>query len=229
MQTKIDQLHGHIIICGFGRMGSMITEELNRESLKCVVVDLNPSKEVENCSFGFVQGDATEDSTLLDAGLMRAKALVACLSQDADNVYVTLTARGLRSHLTIISRANQPSTEAKLKRAGADSVILPQIIGATKAAALLLRPHVVDFVEMASRGVNMEMAQYEVDSGSKLVGVPLRDSALRERTGVIVVAIKHADGSQVFSPGPTEVIREADQLILLGQKGLSDKLDVLRL
>jgi len=158
---------------------------------------------------------------------MHANALVTCLTSDADNVYVTLSARELRRDLNIISRSDQPSTEKKLIRAGATSVVNPQTIGANKAAALLLRPHVVDFVDMAARGVDMEIAQFEVSPGSPFVGIRLRDSGIRQKAQVTVVAIKRGDGSQIFNPGPDERIRESDQLILVGRGGLSDRLQQL--
>jgi len=227
MKQQIEKLRDHVIICGYGRMGSLIAHELLRERRVFVVVDRDADKQLAHDGYLFVSGDATEDQVLLEAGIMHANALVTCLTSDADNVYVTLSARELRRDLNIISRSDQPSTEKKLIRAGATSVVNPQTIGANKAAALLLRPHVVDFVDMAARGVDMEIAQFEVSPGSPFVGIRLRDSGIRQKAQVTVVAIKRGDGSQIFNPGPDERIRESDQLILVGRGGLSDRLQQL--
>lgn len=224
MKQQIERLTGHTIICGFGRMGSLVAHELHREKQPFVVIDRDADKQRISEGYLYVSGDATEDHVLAEAGIMRAKALVSCLTSDADNVYVTLSARGLRPDISIISRADQPGTEKKLLRAGASDVVNPQTIGASKAAALLLRPHVVDFVDMAARGVDMEIAQYEVSSDSQFVGNRLKESNIRQRAQVTVVAIKRSDGRQIFDPGPEEMIEMGDQLILVGRGGLSDRL-----
>ncbi len=228
MKAQINGLDKHVIICGCGRMGALIASAMQREGAGCVVVDKIESDEAQANNFLFIRGDATEDSVLLEAGALRASALVSCLSSDADNVYVTLTARELNPQLKIISRALHSTTEAKLRRAGADSVISPQVIGANKIVTMLRRPDVVDFVDMAAEGVNIGIAQYEVRPDSPLVGTPLCESGIREKTGVIVVAIKRADGVQIFSPGPREVIEANDQLVLIGRGGLSERLDTLQ-
>ncbi|GJM26236.1 MAG: potassium transporter TrkA [Phycisphaerae bacterium] len=227
MKDRIHKLRGHTIICGYGRMGSNIALQLVREDVDCVILDPIMSEEIEERGMLHVQGDATDDYDLEEAGIQYASSLVTCLSSDADNVYVTLSARGLCPTLKIIARAEQKSTEAKLKRAGADAVISPQTIGANKAVGLLRRPHVVDFADMAAKGVDIEIAQYQVDDQSSLAGKALKDSAIRERADVMVVAIKRADGRQVFGPGPQEVIDVDDQLIVIGRGGLSDRLERL--
>ncbi len=227
MKDKIAKLSGHTIICGFGRMGSNIAMDLKRENAECVVIDREMREELENRGLLHVQGDATDDHELEAAGIQRAAALVTCLSSDADNVYVTLSARGLCPTVKIIARAEQKSTEQKLKRAGADAVISPQTIGANKAVGLLRRPHVVDFADMAAKGVDIEIAQYQVDAGSSLAGKALKDSSIRERADVMVVAIKRGDGRQVFGPGPQEIIHVDDQLIVIGRGGLADRLERL--
>ena len=162
MKAQIAKLEGHVIVCGCGRMGRLVAKVLQQEGAQYVVVDSMETEELEALEFLFVRGNATDDDVLEDAGVKQASALVSCLSSDADNVYVTLTARELNPDLKIISRSQHPTTEAKLKRAGADSVICPQTIGANKVVAMLRRPHVVDFVDMASAGVDIEIAQYEV-------------------------------------------------------------------
>lgn len=227
MKQQIEKLRGHIIICGYGRMGSLVAHELQRGGVAFVVIDSGADKQLSQEGYLFISGDATEDQVLIEAGIMHANALVTCLTSDADNVYVTLSAREFRRDLNIISRSDQPSTEKKLIRAGATSVVNPQTIGASKAAALLLRPHVVDFVDMAARGVDMEIAQFEISPSSPFVGIRLRESGISQNAQVTVVAIKRGNGEQIFDPDPDELIHEADQLILVGRGGLSERLDGL--
>jgi voltage-gated potassium channel len=228
MKTRIEQLHGHVIVCGYGRMGSQLTQQLVRDQVPLVAIDRELSAELEASGALYVQGDATEEGALESAGIMRARALVSCLSSDADNVFVTLSARDLRPDLTIISRAEQPATERKLVRAGATAVICPQMIGAQKTANILCRPHVVELVDMAAKGVDIEIAQFEVAEDSAFVGTALKDSGIREKASMMVVAIKHADGSQIFSPGPDERILPGDQLVLIGPGGQAEKLSALK-
>ena len=224
MKAEIEALQDHVIICGFGRMGAQVAAQLHRDNVPCVAVDLVRTQEMESLGVLFVQGDATEDGVLGDAAVGNARALVASLAKDADNVYVTLTARELNPNIKIIARAEMMSAEAKLRRAGADWVIAPQIIGAHKVVNILCKPHVVELVDMAAKGVDIEIAQYEIAAESQLVGTMLRDSGIRERGGMMVVAIKRTDGDQVLSPGPEEKIRAGDRLILLGRGGLSEEL-----
>ena len=229
VQSRIDQLSGHAILCGFGRMGAMAAGKIKERGAEVVVVEAkkNIRPEIESAGLLYVTGDATEEETLQAAGLMRADSLVSVLPTDADNVFVALTARGLRPDLHIVARAEQPSTEVKLRRAGADRVICPQVIGATRIADILTRPNVVDFFEVAARGVELEMDEYRVGPQSALRDATLREAALRQRTGAMVVAIKRADGTSVLQPGPDEVIQERDLLILIGRSGTSTRLDEL--
>ncbi len=227
VQSKIDKLVGHTILCGFGRMGAMAAELLRADQADVVVVEARKTvrPDLEAANLLFVIGDATEEDTLRAAGLARAGALVSTLPGDADNVYVTLTARSMRPDLHIVTRAEQAATEPKLRRAGANSVVCPQIIGAKRIADILLRPHVVDFFDVAARGVELEMDDYRIGADSALCNTTLRDSQLRQRTGAMVVAITRADGTSVFQPGADEVIRPGDRLILIGRAGTSGRLE----
>lgn len=229
VQNKIDKLGGHTILCGYGRMGAMTAERLQASGRTVVVIerDKDHGPELDAAKLLYVVGDATEEETLHDAGLERAEALVTTLPSDSDNVFVTLTARGLRPDLRIVCRAEQPATEAKLHRAGADRVICPQIIGAKRIADILTRPHLVDFFEVAVQGVDLELAEYVVEPDSALCDVVLRDSRLRQRTGAMVVAIKRGDGTTVFQPEPEVVFRAGDQLILIGKSGTSERVEAL--
>ncbi len=227
MDKTIEHMRNHVIICGYGRMGALVAEELRRRRMPIVVVESQPSVEVDLREAGlpFVIGDATEETTLLHSGLKRARALVICLPTDADNVFITLTAHTLRPDLIIVPRAEQVATEAKLKRAGATRVVCPQIIGAMKISDILTRPTVVDFVEVANKGVDLEMDEYVIGEKSSLVGMSLRDAHVRHQTGATVVAIKRADGETLVSPGPDAVVERRDTLILIGPVGVSSRLE----
>jgi len=227
MKARIDHLDKHVIVCGYGRMGAQLSAQLARERTPFVAIDRAVTERLEDEGILFVEGDATEDTTLKAAGIERAKALVTCLASDADNVFVTLSAREMRPTLTILARAEQPASEHKLIRAGASAVICPQSIGAQKMAHILCRPHVVELIDMASKGVDIEIAQYEVPASSPLAGKALRESRIRERMSMMVVAIKRPDGRQLFSPGPEETINAGDQLVLIGPGGQASRLNEL--
>lgn len=225
VQAQIDRLKGHAILCGYGRMGALTADRLKQHGTTVVVVerDATVCSKLGDEGMLFVHGDATEESALLRAGLMHSSALVAILPHDSDNVYITLTARGIRPDLTIVARAELPTTEPKLRRAGATRVICPQVVGANKVAAILTRPNVVDFLEVADVGLELEVDEHEIDPAG-----PLRDRSLREApiraAGAIVVAIKRRDGEMIYHPEPGEYIRSGDTLILIGRAGASTRL-----
>ncbi len=227
MDHAISRLKDHIVICGFGRMGRLAGDELHRAGQSVVVIEVRPDRGDEIARAGLLGmiGDATEEDTLLRAGMMHAKALVSVLPHDADNVYVALTARGLRPDLLIVARAEQANTEVKLRRAGANRVICPQLIGASRIADILMRPHVTDFFEVAAKGVELEMDEYVVGAGSSLNGTSIRHSTLRQRTESMIVAIRSADGTTRYNPPPETRIRAGDTLIIIGPSGVSKRLD----
>jgi voltage-gated potassium channel len=224
--NKIGQLGGHIIVCGYGRMGRLIANSLRERGQTVVVVESNPqgTSAMEEQGLLYVLGDATEEQTLRQAGIMQAKGLVAVLPNDAENVYVTLTSRDLRPNLKIIARAQEPGSEHQLRRAGANRVVSPQATGARMICNMIVRPHVVDFFEVAAKGVDLEMDEVVINEDSPICGQNLREANLRQVAGVMVVAIKRPDQTAVFSPGAEEVIRCGDTLILIGPAGSSAKL-----
>lgn len=226
VESTIGKLKGHVILCGYGRMGSLALSELTRVRVPVVVVERrrDAERDLIEHQIPYVIGDATEEDALLQAGILRARALVTVLPHDADNVYITLTARTLQPELQVIARAEQPSTEIKLKRAGASRAICPQVIGATKIINILTRPNVVDFVEVAAQGVDLEMDEFVVGGQSALAGVTLRDSLIRQKTGAIVVAVKRADGETLVNPEPDAVLNAGDTLIIVGPGGVSGRL-----
>jgi len=230
MESKIRSMRGHVILCGYGRMGALAVADLTKRGVRIVVVERSEAlaEVLREAGILFITGDATEEETLERAGIASAIALVVALPSDADNVYVTLTARTLNSDLKIVARAEQPATEAKLMRAGASRVVCTQIMGAMRISNLLTRPNVVDLVDMASKGVELEIDEYLLHADSTFAGSTLMDSALREKTGASVVAIKRADGETLFNPGPNATLSAGDTLVFVGPAGVSSRLDAIQ-
>ena len=229
MEKSIEHLSDHTILCGYGRMGVLVAEKLAASGITIVVIEKDATREphLRDAGIAYILGDATEEDTLMHAGLTRARALVLAMPSDADNVFVTLSAYTLCPGIKIISRAEQLSTQSKLTRAGASRVVCPQVIGATKIANLLTRPNVVDFVDFADRSVDLEIDEYRISPDSPIVGKSLRDSGIRRKTGAVVVAIKRVDGQALIGPDPDLPLMSKDTLILVGPSGVSDRLDQL--
>jgi voltage-gated potassium channel len=219
-------MKGHYIICGHGRMGQILCQELSNEGVPFVVVDGDPETAEQLITQGYkvVQGDATEDEVLEQAGVRRAKGLVAVVSRDVDNLYITMSAREMsresNTALYILSRATDGPASRKISRAGADRVISPYAIGGMRIVQALLRPTVYDFVEIAtqSKGLELMFEELEILAGSKLDGLPLKESGIRSGYDVIVIGIKKPTGRMVFNPGPEVVLQVGDVLIMLGDK-----------
>ncbi len=222
LEKQIGKLEGHYIICGYGRIGGLICKEFQARPLPFVVVekDAGLCEKLANEGRLFVAGDATDDETLVAAGIQRAKGLITAVTSDTENVYITLTARGLNPDLFILARAGEEGSEKKLRRAGASKVISPYIIGATRMAQAVLRPSVVDFIEIATAGKNLELQLEEirVAADSHLVQKTLVSSGVRREWGIIIVGIKKADGQMTFNPKSTTLIDAGDILITLGER-----------
>jgi voltage-gated potassium channel len=208
MDRKIADMHDHVIVCGWGRVGRSVAADLAQSGKQVVVIDVNPAR-VADLGLPTVVGDATLDSTLRAAGIERAAALIASLDGDADNLFVTLSSRALRSQLFIVARAREESSVAKLSNAGADRVVNPQELGAARMAAFVARPHVAEFVDvvMHDRSMEFRMQEVEVPEGSPLAGISLRDADLRRRAGVLILALRDVDGTFNTNPDPdTEIV-----------------------
>jgi voltage-gated potassium channel len=218
VQKIIDSLADHYIICGYGRIGAVVAEELRRENLTVVVIEKDPELlfDLERDRFLFLAGDATADEFLLSAGVERAKGLFACVSQDAENVYITLSSRQFNANLTIIARADRPESVAKLERAGANRVLTPHQIGGKRIAQVMLRPTVTDFMDLATQGHNLQMEEIQVRPGSELVGKNLITSGIRPRFNLMIIAIEKAGGRMTFNPHPEVTIEAGDTLIAVG-------------
>ncbi len=218
MQRAIEDLSDHVIICGYGRVGRHLSHALEAEGVDFVVVETDPEKIEELTDLGIlaIDGDATAEHTLEAAGLERARAVVACVNSDADNVLLTLTSKGLRPETTVVGRAKADENESKLRRAGADRVILPSNIGARRIASLITRPVVADFLEgLGVGGGDLTLDEVPVNEGGELDGVLLRDTGVRERFGVTVLAVR-SDNRMDTHPSPELELHGGDVLVVLG-------------
>lgn len=221
MMKEIGSLRNHFIICGHGRIGSIVAQEILNEGHDVVVVEQDPEliDKMEQEGILCIEGDATSDELLMTAGLLHADSLISALTSEAANVYVTLTARQLNPDITIIARAGDKSHISKLELAGADRVVLPHFIGGLRMAQNVLRPTVTNFLELAVRGgIDLQMEELKVSPGSELANLDLIESKIRPRFNLIVIAIKKESGDMVFNPGPKEVIHPNDTLLAVGKK-----------
>ena len=222
LEKEIRNLKDHYIVCGFGRMGSYISRELNNASVSYIIIekDEHLREKLERENYLYLYGNASEDEVLIEAGVKKARGLVAVVASDADNVYITLTARQLNPNLFILARSTNESSERKLQQAGANKVISPYQMGAVRMVQAILRPAVVDFIEIAFHGKSMELQceEFLVKPNSSLVGSSLQEAEIRKNLGVIIVAIKGTSGKMVFNPSRDVRINAGDTLITLGEK-----------
>jgi voltage-gated potassium channel len=227
VEREIKKLKDHFIICGFGRIGEIIARELHNNQIPIVVVDNRPqhTSTLERSGYLHIIGNATQEEVLMTAGIERARGLVSVVSSDADNVYIVLTARSMNADLTIVSRAGETGSTQKLRRAGANQVISPYELGGQRMAQTILRPTVVDFMDVAlGEGIDLSLEEIPVGGKSDIIGKPLKDSGIRQRLDLIIVAIKRLDGTMQFNPQPEAPILRGDTLIALGSKANLDKL-----
>lgn len=226
MRKKVEGLSGHYVICGYGRMGSIIVRELKANNIPVVIIEKNKVNLPENEDFVYVEGDATHDDVLKSAGIEKAQGLITVLPSDAENLYVVLSAREINPNLFIVARAVDKEAEPKLKRAGANKVVSPYFIGGLRIAHTVLRPTVVDFLEFATRSehIEIQIEEIEVSPKSSLVGKTIAQSGIGRDIGVIILGIKRADGRMKFNPTSQTLIKEKDTLIVIGQ---IDKLSIL--
>ncbi len=222
LEKEIARLKDHYIICGYGRIGSLICRELSSYDIRFVVIENNPQslEELERDKVLYLAMDATNEDALLKAGIMQARGIVPAVQSDADNVYITLSAKGLRPDVYILSRASNEKAEEKLKKAGATRVVMPYLIGGKRMAQVLIRPTVVDFVDIAlmDRHLGLVMEEYRIADDSPLAGKTLVESNLRRDYGVIIVAIRKKGGEMIFNPMSQERIDGGDILVMLGKK-----------
>jgi voltage-gated potassium channel len=218
----IKRLSDHVIVCGFGRMGETLAGELHHGERPFVVIDNDPERITTAISLGYLAltDNATEEEVLLHAGIREAKTLVITLPTDAENVFITLTARNLNPHLQIIARAELPSTEKKLLQAGANRVVLPAAAAALRMAAMVTRPSTVELIELvAGRHVaEVQVDELTIPSDSPLVNRTVRDSEMGSRHRLLIVGVRHPGGDMMFNPGADTVFQGSDTVIVLGQR-----------
>jgi voltage-gated potassium channel len=216
----MSKLRDHFVICGSGRVGSHLVRDLMRTEQPFVVIENDHQKAAEFSQRGLnvLVGDATLEESLREAGVERARGLAACLPNDADNVYVVLTARDLNPRLHIVARAAEEQAEAKLLRAGANHVVAPTIIGGHRMAVSLTKPAVSEFFDSISGSeLGLGFEQVEVDVASPLAGQELRETPIRAELDVVIVSIRRQNGDTLFNPAGDSKIEGGDILIAIGQ------------
>jgi len=220
MEREIDRLNEHYIICGMGRVGRSVARELERKPVPFVFVENAEAKRQRYATENWlvIAGDATQEQTLRQAQIERARGLIAATTTDATNLYIVLTARGLNPHLKIIARASEDSAEKHLLTAGADSVVSPYLFAGQRIAQSLLRPNVVSFLDTATThlGIDLEIGEIQITSDSVFAGKTIESSRIRQERGVIVLAIKRREEMK-FNPAPDERIEPDDCLIAMGE------------
>jgi voltage-gated potassium channel len=219
-QRVIDRLHDHFIVCGFGRVGRHASTELLRTGAPFLVLDRNEARaqQARQSGMNVLVADATRDESLRMAGITRARGLVSALATDADNLFVILSAKSMNPNLTVVTRASEEEAEAKLRRAGADTVFAPFTMAGHRLAQALLRPHVSTFLDSATMamGLDVSIEQVQVGPGAGVLSRSLRDLDLRRDLGVIVLAIRKPGGQMIFNPPAETLIEAADYLIVMG-------------
>ena len=221
MKRKIEQLEGHVVICGFGRMGRVVAEEVARSGGAAVVVERDPAREAELAARNllYVIGSALEDRVLEDAGLRRARAVVAVTASDADNVYITLSARTMNPKILIHARGESESGLQRLRMAGADQAISAYQWGGLRLAASIMRPSVVDFLELSfpGRGAEIDLEEIRVAEGSALIGQAIA-GVEQSSTRLRIVALKRGNAPSRLIPDPATRIEAGDFLVAIGDR-----------
>lgn len=222
MEKEIARLHGHYIVCGYGRVGREVCDNLIADGVSLVVVEVDGEamEGLEARGVPYIRGNAVEEAVLLAAGTARAGGLLLTMSHEADNVYVTLLARDLRPDLTIIARSTTEQGERRLVAAGADRVVSPERIGGRSMSNSVTRPNTVDFTEIvtAHESLELQLEEQAISDASSLVGKSIEECNIRRNFGLIVVGILGPDGDMVFNPAPGYRLEAGSTLIILGER-----------
>ncbi|MCP4144779.1 MAG: potassium channel protein [bacterium] len=226
MNKELATIKDHYVICGFGRMGQIVCDALEEQGRPLVVITNLEEEYDQIISDGrlAVFGDATEDESLLKAGLLRARGLVAVVSSDVDNLYITLSARELarngNAELYILARASGPKSQRRIKHAGANRAIAPYLIGGSRLVDALLRPHVFDYMEVLSQNSELDLMieELEVGESASIVGLAIMETNLRNEYDLIIIGVTSSSGEKIFNPKSGYTIAAGDTLILLGNK-----------
>jgi len=220
-RRMIEKLENHFIICGFGRVGRNAALELKRTGVPFVIVDRDPERAERAIQSGMlaVAADSTRDDTLRAVGVARARGLISALATDADNLFVILSAKNLNPKLYVATRAAEEEAEQKLRRAGADALFAPYTMAGYRLAQAVLRPHVFQFFDVATKGMgfDVDIEQVRVPESSEFASRSLGQTRIRRDLGVIVLGIRKADGAMLFNPAAETVISGGDYLIVMGE------------
>jgi len=229
LDRRIDRLRNHYIVCGYGRIGRILCQTLQQKPVDLVAVENSPDlvPVLEQDGVLFVQGEATSEETLQRAGIARARGLVAVLGTDTDNVFLVLTARQLAPQLLIIARASREESKGKLRAAGANIVESPYEMGAFRLAQRIMRPAVTSFLDSAFSETrkDIQMEELAVSDRSPLAHLSLKDSGIRQKYNLIIIAIKTTDGAMLFNPSFEATIRPGDTVIAVGEVENLDRLE----
>lgn len=228
MLKDISKMKDHYIICGYGRVGKQVAEDLAHAKVDFVVLDRDIREINQALADGYpaLAGDPTREGHLVGGGINKAKAIISCLGEDADNLYVTITARQLNPEIYIVTRSDDDENIEKFMKAGANRVAIPYQIGGYHMATMALRPAVLDFLDVIvdSRHQELEVEEIEVTKLSPLAGKTISDELSREKTGTTVLAINHHDGTSKVNPTGSEVMRPGDKIIVMGNRKQLDSL-----
>lgn len=219
VNKEIQELRGHVIVCGYGRNGRQACQQLKAGNVRYVVIE-SKTQIIEHLREEGVlclEGNATEDEVLHNAGIRHAKGLIAALPDDAANVFVVLTARELNSTMKIVSRASSDASESKLRRAGADNVIMPDKIGGTHLAALITKPDVLEFIDHITVKTNIRLEEIHChELPQRLIGKPLSELTARDSSGAKVIGFRHGSGEYLVNPADTTLMLAECKLFVLG-------------
>jgi len=224
---EMNKLQNHYIVCGAGRVGRRIIRNLQKEKHPFVIIERDEKKvaEFEDENLPILLVDATLEENLIQAGVKRAKGLASCLPDDAANVYVVLTARGLNENMHIVARAVEEQAEPKLLRAGANRVVAPTIIGGLSMARALLKPAIADFMDsIVAETLDLVFEEIAIDSHSAYIGKKLSETNFSKELSLIVIAIRRKSGELYFHPTGESIIEEGDMLIVVGKADSVQKL-----
>ena len=221
LDNKINELKNHYILCGYGRIGRVLCKSLKGKIKKIVIIENNPEMipVMDEDSILYISGDASDEAVLHMAGIKRAKLLIAALATDTDNVFLVLTARQLNPDIFIMARASREESKSKLRAAGADKVESPYDIGAVNMAQRILRPTVTNFLDLAFeyKRKDIQMEEISVSPSSELTNIMLKDSGIRQKYNLIIIAIKKPDGDMLFNPSHETIIQPDDTVIAVGE------------
>ncbi len=226
LKARIKKMKGHIIVCGFGRMGKALCEALEKKGQTFVVIDRAPEAFSTAKDLGYIHivGDSMSEEILKEAQIENARGIASCLPEDADNVFVTLTARDLAPDVPIVSKANYEQGAERIRRAGASDVLSPSGLAANRAMTKLMLPAVDELIEIVVHGPDLQISKLSVRHMPRVVGSTLRELGIPSHTSLLVVAVVHEDGNRVFNPTPDTRLSASDELIVIGPHGGVDKM-----